>query len=125
MKNDSTQSAPSAIAGLSRRREVRVGAPCNLVVSIPSITARSEVRDISYGGLSLSVSSPVRLRSIHAITLELGSITVRVRARTIHCSCQTSGDWMVGLEFMAEPSDQRAGTDDVVNAILGSAISFV
>ena len=91
---------------------------------MPTAQGRLTARDISMGGLSLVVQAPIGLRTIHAVSLTFGSITVEHKARVLHCRRCPEGGWLLGMAFIEKPLPGSASVAQLFNAILSSAITF-
>ena len=117
--------APTKPSGVSdRRREVRLGAPNDLRLTVGSETRRRIVRDISTGGLSIVSATPFTPGSVHTLCLTLGSLTVFHRARAIHCRRQRQRSWIIGFTFVGNPLTGGSTVESLLDSILSSKISF-
>ncbi|HXT68434.1 MAG TPA: PilZ domain-containing protein [Vicinamibacterales bacterium] len=111
---------PSAF---SRRRDMRLGAPRNLRVTIGAEKAKAVPHDISMGGLSILATAPIALRTVHTVHLKFGSIEVVHKVRVQHCRRAQRG-WFVGMAFVDKPLEASATITRLFSAILESAITF-
>jgi hypothetical protein len=112
------------LPALSRRRDVRIEPTETLHVAIPAAKGSPAVKDISTRGVCVLADSPFTLRSVHTVTLMLGSMRVTRKARVIHCHAHMTGGWFMGMEFL-EPSPNEGWTiEDLVARMLDESISF-
>ena len=111
-------------SGLSRRRDLRVDAPRSLRVTMATAKGPLAANDISMGGLSVITQAPLALRTIHAVSLTFGSISVEHKVRVLHCRKFPKGGWLLGLAFVDKPLPGSATVAQLFNAILSSAITF-
>lgn len=109
---------------LSRRRAIRLEPTAQLQVSVPAAKGSPAVKDISSTGLCILVEAPLRLRSVHSVTLTLGALRVQRRARVIHCHAHMAGGWFMGMEFLEEPTDSEWTIDDLLARMMDEAIAF-
>lgn len=107
----------------SRRRDVRLEPPPQLTVFVPSFRGRLAVQDISASGVCVVTDAPVPLRSVHTVTLKLGSRGMTRQARIAHCRLH-AGRWRLGMQFLAASPRETWTIEDLINALLESAISF-
>ena len=92
------------IAG-SVQGEVRVVHPLRLI-------------EISEGGVSLEVTQPLILESLHDFRIELGDNTVIVKGRVAHCRVAQLGDGQIayraGIEFADPPAHVCEAVHDYI-----------
>lgn len=110
---------------VNRRRDVRVETPKALTLAIAGSLVRVSVKDISLRGLCLSAYMPFALGSIHPLTFTLGGMSVNRRGRTIHCHRHPSGGWIIGLEFLDDPTRPGdSSIDDLVHEVAAGDVTF-
>ncbi len=70
------------------------------------------IREISRGGVQVETAVPLHVNSLHELRLTLGTRSVVVRGRVVHCSIsdvdQEQVIYRAGLEFI-EPSEHVEG----------------
>ncbi len=116
---------PSCPQVTSRRRDLRVETPKSLTLAIAGSLVRVSVKDISLRGLCLAAGAPFALGSIHSLTLMLGRMNVSRRGRTIHCHRHPMDGWIVGIEFLDDPSRPGdSSLEDLVGEVAAGDVTF-
>lgn len=122
MKDIQTGESQPAPA-ISRRRDIRLEPPPSLTVVVSGTRANARIRDISTSGVCLLADVPLRLGTIHEVTLTIGPRTVSRRVRVVHCR-RNIGRWQIGLQFLAPSPGQKCTVETIVNIVLEQAIRF-
>ena len=113
---------PPATVPKSRRRDLRFTPPPQLTCAILGMPDRVEVRDISVGGVALRLSQPLAPWVVYTLTLQLGTLTVILSAKAMHCT-STDDYWVVGMAFLDAPS-LAPNIGDLIDAIAASSLEF-
>ena len=123
MNTRTTSEHTAWTAAVSRRRDIRLEPPRAMRAQLAGLDEPAAVHDISLGGVSLFVPKPLGLRTVHVVTLMLGPVVVQHRARVAHC-WRGSNNWRVGMAFVDRPLRGSSTVEELINAVLQSAISF-
>lgn len=110
--------------GFSRRREVRLEAPPQLLVSAAAVPGVLRLRDLSTSGMCLVADVPLPLNSVQTVTLRLGHISVTQKAQILHCRHRPQGGWQMGMRFVGPSSNDEWSIVDLVNLVLTTSIAF-
>ena len=121
-KPDTTSPAANTPA-TSRRQEVRLEPPPQLICAVTGSSAKFHVRDISIGGLALWSSMPLRRDAPHEFCLTYRGLTVIRSGRAVHCKRQNDGRWILGVSFLPDPPPGPGTTiEELIDAM--SPIEF-
>jgi hypothetical protein len=79
------------------------------------------VKELSRGGAQIETSFPLQLESLHEFRLSLGSVTVVVKGRVVHCHIEDVDPegvlYRAGIEFVDMPEWVASAISEFVDAI--------
>jgi PilZ domain len=86
-----------------------------------SVQQSLHVKELSRGGAQIETSFPLQLNSLHEFRLSLGSATVIVKGRVVHCHIEDVDPegiiYRAGIEFVEMPQWVATAIEEFVEAI--------
>jgi len=79
------------------------------------------VKELSRGGAQIETSFPLQLNSLHEFRLTLGTVTVVVKGRVVHCHIEDVDPegvlYRAGIEFVDMPDWVASAIGEFVDAL--------
>ncbi len=86
-----------------------------------SVQQSLHIKELSRGGAQIETSFPLQLNSLHDFRLSLGSVTVVVKGRVVHCRIEDVDPegvlYRAGIEFVDVPEWVALAIGEFVEAI--------
>ncbi len=106
-------------AGRDRRTEERLPSP--VIRGKVTLVQPVAVRELSRTGAQIETEFALQVDSIHELRLALGSLSVVVKGRIVHCSIsevdQAGVRYRAGVEFLELSDRLRAALDVCIEAL--------
>lgn len=110
-------------AGPEQRRAERMDLDLDVSAEI-TISQPARIVELSHDGARIVVDAPLRLETIHDLTLRVADAILAIKVRVVHCrltdTSQGHPTYEAGLEFVDITSETRRAIDEYVAGLGGA-----